>query len=111
MKYIIYQLKDLAKSKYGLRSWNIAKENNFSIQDYEKVYTGSIEVENNCDDSIGSVLEKLFAEFNISRPEDFNGHSLSMSDVIALELANDNYAYYYCDTVGWKSVTEIVNKG
>ena len=30
------------------------------------------------------VLEELFQMFNLSRPQDFEGHSLSVSDVIAL---------------------------
>ena len=31
------------------------------------------------------VLEELFQMFNLSRPQDFEGHSLSVSDVIALK--------------------------
>ena len=31
------------------------------------------------------VLEELFQVFSLSRPQDFEGHSLSVSDVIALK--------------------------
>ena len=31
------------------------------------------------------ILEELFQMFNISRPQDFEGHSLSVSDVIAIK--------------------------
>ena len=31
------------------------------------------------------ILEELFQMFNLSRPQDFEGHSLSVSDVIALK--------------------------
>ena len=30
------------------------------------------------------MLEELYAKFNVSRPDDFTGHSLSVSDIVAL---------------------------
>lgn len=35
--------------------------------------------------NLGEKLEALFEKFNHDRPEDFNGHSLSVSDVVVLE--------------------------
>ena len=32
-----------------------------------------------------AMLEGLYTKFNVDRPEDFRGHSLSVSDIVALE--------------------------
>lgn len=41
-------------------------------------------------------LEDIFALFNINRPDDFEGHSLSVSDIIELDDVP-----YYVDSVGF----------
>ena len=40
---------------------------------------------------------------NVERPEDFTGHSLSVSDVIALKRQNE-VKYYYVDSVGFREL-------
>lgn len=45
------------------------------------------------------VLNDLFEMFNINRPDDFKGWSLSVSDIIQL-----NDKLYFCDTFGWKEL-------
>lgn len=61
---------------------------------YQKVYCGT---------TVGNepvaVLEKLFTQFNLYRPQEFRGHSLSMGDVVLL-----NGHACYCDCVGWRLV-------
>ena len=42
------------------------------------------------------VLEELFQVFNLSRPQDFEGHSLSVSDVIALKR-NGEVSVHFLD--------------
>ena len=44
-----------------------------------------------------TVLEHVFREFNLHKPPDFKGHSLSVSDVVTL----DGVAYYV-DVYGFK---------
>ena len=44
------------------------------------------------------VLEELFQMFNLSRPQDFEGHSLSVSDVIALKR-NGEVSVHYVDSI------------
>lgn len=90
MKYKIKQIKDIKNCGYSFEWWDWAKEK-FSLDDYEVVYEGEIEGENP-----NAVLEELFEIFNIRHPEDFHGHSLSVSDVVELDGVN-----YYCDSVGW----------
>ena len=66
---------------------------------YDLVYTGTL-------DGAGSAnekLEALFETFNVNRPEDFNGHSLSVSDIVALKQAGA-VSYHYCDSVGFSEI-------
>ena len=46
------------------------------------------------------ILEMMFYKFNMERPEDFKGHSLSTSDIIIL---NDD-AMWFCDSYGWQEL-------
>ena len=71
----------------------------FDIKNYKEVYSGDIEksgrYSNICDD--------VYEKFNIHRPEDFKGHSLSTSDVVYI----DGH-YWFCDSYGWEDVTDKV---
>ena len=59
---------------------------------YDMVYAGEIE---------GNNAEDAFAVFNFDHPEDFRGHSMSVSDVLEIE---EEKSFYYCDTIGFKKV-------
>ena len=50
--------------------------------------------------------EKLFEKFNIDRPPDFGGHSLSVSDIVAIKQAGQ-VSYYYCDDIGFKELPDF----
>lgn len=102
MKYAIYQIKNIRDTMYAFRSWKNA-EKIFAFNDYKKVYEGEMEQKN--------ILENLFVIFNINHPEDFSGHSLSVSDLVALKKdGNDYWYWYYCDSYGWKEITEIMSE-
>lgn len=60
--------------------------------DYELVYTAPL-TEND-------TLEAIYERFNIQRPADFTGHSLSVSDVVALNDGGTVKAYYV-DSIGF----------
>lgn len=104
MKYIIYQIKDIENVSYAFRNWDAAKSK-FKFGDYDKVYYGID------DEKIEgkALLEKLFEKFNINHPEDFTGHSLSVSDIVILYDDKD-YKYYYCDSIGWIDVTKEIKE-
>ena len=55
------------------------------------------------------VLEELFQVFNLSRPQDFEGHSLSVSDVIALKR-NGKVSVHYVDSIGFKDLQGFLDK-
>ncbi len=61
------------------------------------------------DVSNSEVLEELFQMFNLSRPQDFEGHSLSVSDVIALKR-NGDVSVHYVDSIGFKDLQGFLDK-
>ena len=63
---------------------------------YDKVYSGNVKCRN---------LEDVFVLFNSGRPEDFRGHSLSVSDVVEVEdAASITPGFYFCDSIGFKEI-------
>ena len=101
--YLIYQIKDPIKCDYAWMSWKIAKRD-INLMDYDCVYTDSIDGENPI-----AVLENLYEMFNINHPLDFNGHSLSVSDIVVL-FDDNGCRWYYCDSFGWKDITADLRK-
>ena len=99
MKCQIYQITDIETARYAFMSWDFAKSHNFNISDYAQVYEGEIDEHN-----MYAALEELFEEFNIHRPADFKGHSLSVSDIVVL-TEGDATTTFYCDSFGWKDIT------
>ena len=53
------------------------------------------------------VLERIYTRFNVERPSDFYGHSLSVSDVIVLNY-NQMHEAYYCDSVGYQKLDNFL---
>ena len=60
------------------------------IEHYDVVYTGTLPPYT--DQS--AMLEGLYTKFNIDHPEDFRGHSISMSDIVALKVAHEVSFHY-----------------
>ena len=54
-------------------------------------------------------LEKIFTKFNIDRPADFKGHSLSMSDIVLIHENGENTAHYV-DTIGFAELPDFLPK-
>lgn len=96
MNYRILQIKYIEDTKYAFRSYEYALKHGFTLSDYVEVYRG-INSEKGSDNYI---LESLFVQFNLNRPDDFTGHSLSVSDIVVLEDK-----YYYCDSASWEEIT------
>ena len=66
------------------------------IEHYDVVYTGTLPPYT--DQS--AMLEGLYTKFNIDHPEDFRGHSMSMSDIVALKVAHE-VSFHYVDRIGF----------
>ena len=54
----------------------------------------------------GETLETIYERFNIHRPEDFTGHSLSVSDVVVLESETEKKAFYV-DSFGFSELKDF----
>ena len=72
---------------------------------YELIYSASLPPTNGRDQA--AILESLYARFNLDRPEDFHGHSLSVSDVIALKQ-NGQLTCYYTDSFGFQKLPDFI---
>ena len=64
---------------------------------YDLVYSGALPPALASCKTPEAILEGLYTRFNLNRPDDFRGHSLSLSDVIALNL-NGQMECYYTDS-------------
>ena len=58
---------------------------------YDCVFEGTV----NCSD-----LEEVYTLFNVNPPEDFQGHSMSVSDVVV-----EGRTAFFCDSIGFRQVT------
>ena len=101
--YEIWQLKEECIEKYGFKpyeevEYDEEKDEGFERRNYVKVYEGDVETGEN--EGVFEMLEILFMNFNVCKPSDFKGHSMSVSDVVVI-----NYdRAFYCDAFGWKEV-------
>lgn len=74
----------------------------YDKETYNKVYEMELtaEQEQQSYEDIDVLLEEIFTIFNMKRPQDFKGHSLSVEDVVELE---DGYTSI-CDVFGWREI-------
>lgn len=70
---------------------------------YEVVYTGNLPPYTDQN----MVLEGIYEKFNIDRPTDFRGHSLSVSDVVALKTAGV-VSCHYVDSIGFAELPRFM---
>ena len=100
----IYQLPG-GEKYHGVRFESMDRLKADGVQlnkdDYELMYEGEVgEFRGN------ATLEALFAQFNNDRPDDFLGHSLSVSDVIVIHTDGKDTAYF-CDSFGFTEMPEF----
>ena len=104
--FAIYQLRDnddTARLRYMNSEYLEKKGLSVQKENYAAVYAGDLDRGGDTQDR----LNELYETFNIRRPEDFRGHSLSVSDIIALKQ-NNVISCYYVDTVGFKEVPDFL---
>lgn len=67
--------------------------------DYDTVYKGYTDVVDMTNEmEVYNKCEGLFKQFNIYRPIEFKGHSMSVSDVVILRDNNGTEQAFYCDS-------------
>ena len=91
----IYQLKPTVDVRMKFISYDALQKHGFGspdIKNYNVVYDGNIGTND---------LEKIYSVFNLdTKPEDYSGYSLSVSDII--ELYDENGSeFHYVDSVGF----------
>lgn len=105
--YAIYQLRsgeDLRDYRFeGLEQLQRA---GLSVEhhNYELIYTAPLIDFNG---SQTAILDKLYEQFNINHPKDFRGHSLSVSDIIALKVGGV-VSSHYVDSFGFKEQPDFL---
>ena len=76
---------------------------------YDLIYSGVLSPALAACRTPEAILEGLYTRFNLSRPDDFRGHSLSVSDVIALNL-NGQTECYYTDSFGFYKLPAFLER-
>ena len=102
--FAIYQLRD-HESTHDLRFLPMSQLQAAGLTvergNYVAVYTGNLY--NTEGKAVPELLNNLFYHFNMERPEDFQGHSLSVSDIVALKV-NDVVTAHYVDRFGFQEL-------
>ena len=103
-RFSIYQLKGGDETlDYRFEPLDAIRRNGLSVDsaNYELVYTAPLTERDN--------LESIYTRFNIDRPADFHGHSLSVSDIVVLHQDGKDTAHY-CDRYGFSQVPEFLQE-
>ena len=113
-KYGIYQLKhnpELDHLRFegteSLKRMGITKDNFDAIkpENYELIYVGNLsELQEQTE---GEMLEAIYEKFNIDHPEDYRGHSLSVSDIVVLHQNGENSAHFV-DSFGFTGLPDFM---
>ena len=100
--FSIYQLKGGNETlDYRFEPLDSIHRNGLSVkpENYELVYEAPRTEKDN--------LESIYTRFNVDRPADFTGHSLSVSDIVVLHQGGKDTAHY-CDRAGFSEVPEFL---
>ena len=100
--FSIYQLKGGNETlDYRFEPLDSIHRNGLSVkpENYELVYEAPMTAKDD--------LESIYTRFNVDRPADFTGHSLSVSDIVVLHQNGKDTAHY-CDRAGFSEVPEFL---
>lgn len=100
--FSIYQLKGGNETlDYRFEPLDSIHRNGLSVkpENYELVYEAPLPAKDD--------LESIYTRFNVDRPADFTGHSLSVSDIVVLHQDGKDTAHY-CDRAGFSEVPEFL---
>ena len=99
----IYQIKDdLPGENYAFMNMSFIESHGMQIkkEDYKLVYVGEL---------LGNMsLDDIFERFNIDRPKDFRGHSLSVSDIVVLN-DGEKVTAHFVDSISFEQLDSFLN--
>ena len=113
-RYDIYQLKDTPELRdYQFAGINELLNRNLlsdtykeiSPDNYDLVYSGDLS--DVAGENQSEKLNSIFIKFNTAHPEDFTGHSLSVSDVVVFHEDGKDTAHFV-DSYGFTNLPEFV---
>ena len=97
MKIKVYQINpELDQHSTLFRSYDSAMKNAGRIDPsiYKTIFDGNVDAKD---------LEDVFAVLNFSQPVGYNGHSLSVSDIVEMEGGG----CFYCDSFGFQELKDF----
>lgn len=103
-KFGIYQLKDdEAMRDYRFESIEHLQRRGLEVDKdhYDFIYVGEL--------TDKTSLDGIYEQFNLDRPGDFTGHSLSFSDLIVLHKDGENTAHFV-DSFGFTEIDNFLEK-
>ena len=99
----IYQIRDDSPGEnYAFMNMSFIESHGMQIkkEDYKLVYVGEF---------LGNMsLDDIFERFNIDRPEDFRGHSLSVSDIVVLN-DGEKVTAHFVDSISFEQLDSFLN--
>ena len=99
----IYQIKDDSPGEnYAFMNMRFIESHGMQIkkEDYKLVYVGEL---------LGNMsLDDIFERFNIDRPKDFRGHSLSVSDIVVLN-DGEKVTAHFVDSISFEQLDFFLN--
>ena len=99
----IYQIKDDSPGEnYAFMNMRFIESHGMQIkkEDYKLVYVGEF---------LGNMsLDDIFERFNIDRPKDFRGHSLSVSDIVVLN-DGEKVTAHFVDSISFEQLDSFLN--
>lgn len=99
----IYQIKDDSPGEnYAFMNMRFIESHGMQIkkEDYKLVYVGEL---------LGNMsLDDIFERFNIDRPKDFHGHSLSVSDIVVLN-DGEKVTAHFVDSISFEQLDSFLN--
>ena len=104
--FAIYQLKDGTELRdYRFEGLDWLKSRGLSVEheNYNFIYTEPITQVATQRDR----LDEIWERFNNDHPADFKGHSLSVSDIVAIKQ-DGVVTYHYCDSFDFKELPRFV---
>lgn len=103
-RFGIYQLKEGEELRYHhFTNLDLLEKSGLQVEkeNYELIYTAPLQE--------GQTLDDIFEQFNLFRPEDFTGRSLSVSDIVLIHKNGENHAQYV-DSVGFREVPQFLDQ-
>jgi hypothetical protein len=94
-RYYIYQLPHNNPNLFR----HFKEDQEIDLGDYVPTWTDECGYQNDLE-----ICEKLFEKFNLDHPNNFAGHSMSVSDIVVIVNGRDDVKAYYCDAIGFKEI-------